>query len=319
MVVAPSLGAYMSWRWLRFFVIGFTFLLTPLMVVAETHALLIQGLGGEAWYQRQFDEQVELIGESLKGVIDEAHLTILDVSAARREAVVEWFDTVATGSVETDSVLIIMVGHGTFDGQEYKFNISGPDLTSGDIRENLDRLAVQGKVLLNTSSSSGALLELLSGESTTLLTATKNGNERNATRFGRFFARALGDTGADLDKNQKISLQEAFDHAERATSDFYDEEGLLATEHAQLSDSSGAQLAARMTLANLGGAESLQHSPELTQLIEERDQIDREVESLRLQRIGMSDEDYQFVFQSLMLELISVQDEIELLEGGDVE
>jgi hypothetical protein len=309
----------MNWRWLRVLVSGATFLLASHTATAETHALLVQGLGGEEWYQRQFDEQLDLIGESLKGVVDEAHLTILGGSEARRTAVMDWFDTVASNLDETDSVLIILVGHGTFDGREYKFNISGPDLTATDIQENLDRLEVQAKVILNTSSSSGALLELLSGESTTLLTATKNGNERNATRFGRFFARALVDTSADLDKNQKISLQEAFDHAERATSDFYDEEGLLATEHAQLSDPSNTQLATRMTLANLGSAESVQQSPELSRLIEERDQIDRDVESLRLQRIGMSDDDYQFVFQSLMLELISIQDEIELLEGGDVE
>ena len=309
----------MSWRQLRCLVSGVTIILMPHAVAADTYALLIQGLGGEAWYQRQFDEQVDLIGESLKGVVDDTNLIIFRAAEARREAFVAWFDTVASTSEETDSVLIILVGHGTFDGQEYKFNISGPDLTAADLQQNLDRLEVQTKVLINTSSSSGALLEILSDESTTLLTATKNGNERNATRFGRFFARALVDPGADLDKNQKISLQEAFDHAERATIDFYDEEGLLATEHPQLNDSSNAQIAARMTLANLGSAESFERSPELSRLMEERDQIDRDVESLRLQRIGMSDGDYQLVFQSLMLELISIQDEIELLEGGDVE
>lgn len=309
----------MSWRRLRYLISCVVIILTSYSAVAETHALLVQGLGGENWYQRQFDEQVDLIGESLKGVIDEDRLTILGVPEARRKAVVDWFDTVASTAGETDSVLIILVGHGTFNGQEYKFNISGPDLTAVDLQQNLDRLGVQAKVLINTSSSSGALLEILSDESIILLTATKNGNERNATRFGRFFARALDDPGADLDKNQKISLQEAFEHAERATINFYDEEGLLATEHAQLNDSSNAQLAARMTLGNLGSTEGFERSPELSQLIEGRDQIDRDVESLRLQRIGMSDADYQLVFQSLMLELISIQDEIELLKGGDVE
>jgi hypothetical protein len=66
----------MSWRQLRCLVSGVTIILMPHAVAADTYALLIQGLGGEAWYQRQFDEQVDLIGKSLKGVVDDTNLTI---------------------------------------------------------------------------------------------------------------------------------------------------------------------------------------------------------------------------------------------------
>ena len=300
-------------------IVGMLVLLYPPWVSAETHTLLVQGLSGEAWYQRQFDEQSNMIGEALKSVVGEPQLTILKGSDANREVVIDWFDGVAANADDDDSALVVLIGHGTFDDVEYKFNIPGPDLSLADLQQGFSRIGVQAKVLINTSSSSGALLDALKEDSITLLTATKNGRERNATRFGRFFARALVEFAADLDKNQKISLQEAFDYAERATNDFYDSEGLLATEHALLQGAEEGQLAGRMTLANLGGQDTLNQSPELKGLFDERDQLDREIESLRLRRIGMSEQDYEYAFQFLMLDLIAVQDEIEMLEDANGE
>ncbi|MBT5032512.1 MAG: hypothetical protein HOM55_09495 [Proteobacteria bacterium] len=296
-------------------IVGMLLLLNTPSASAETHTLLVQGLGGEAWYQRQFDEQADTIGEALKSVVGEPQLTILRGSDANRQVVMDWFDGIAVNADDDDSALVVLIGHGTFDDVEYKFNIPGPDLSFSDLQQGFSQINVPAKVLINTSSSSGALLDALKEEPITLLTATKNGRERNATRFGRFFARAFVETAADLDKNQKISLQEAFDYAERATNDFYESEGLLATEHAFLQQPGEGQIAGRMTLANLGSQDDSMQSPELIALFEQRDQLDLRIESLRLRRIGMGEQDYEYVFQILMLDLIMVQDEIDLLDG----
>ena len=34
-----------------------------------------------------------------------------------------------------------MIGHGTYDGEEYRFNLPGPDLTGTEIVQLLDQIA----------------------------------------------------------------------------------------------------------------------------------------------------------------------------------
>ena len=139
---------------------------------------------------------------------------------------------------------IVLIGHGTFNGREAKFNVRGPDFTDKDLAEwlkDFDRpLAV-----INTASSSAPFLKSLSGENRIVVTATKSAQEIFYTRFGEYFSEGIGGIeAADLDNDDQVSLLEAFLYAADRVASFYENEGRLATEHA-LIDDNGDELGTR--------------------------------------------------------------------------
>jgi hypothetical protein len=130
---------------------------------------------------------------------------------------------------------LVLLGHGTFDGKEAKFNLRGPDLSASDLAAWLKPFH-RPLAIINTSASSGPFLNRLSGEGRVVVTATRSGHEQSFARFGQYFSEAIGDPQADLDKDGQTSLLEAYLTAARGVAGFYDSEGRLATEHALLDD-----------------------------------------------------------------------------------
>ena len=70
-----------------------------------------------------------------------------------------------------DTVFIVLIGHGTFDGKIAKFNLPGPDMTPADFAPLLKKFASRRLVFVNTSSSSAPFVEALSGEGRTVVAA----------------------------------------------------------------------------------------------------------------------------------------------------
>ena len=295
---------------------------------AETQVVIIQGLAGEDYYQRHFDEQVEKISEASSKLVSGDNLLVLSGEAATRDQTLSSLQSITPNLTADDQLLVYLIGHGSFDGRDYKFNLSGADLTGAEILEALSQSSANN-VLINTTSSSGALLEPFEGSNVHLIAATKSGAERTATRFGRHFADALlvvevegisdATSSADLDKNQAVSLKEAFDFAVRETADFYESEGLLATENARIqmvTEGDADTLANSIKLANLIEQPDTESNPVLALLLAERDAIDRDIDTLRLRRIGMTEQDYLNRFQSLMIELAQIQFQIDKETGA---
>ena len=130
---------------------------------------------------------------------------------------------------------IVLVGHGTFDGKEAKFNLRGPDLAAGDLGEWLKPFR-RPLAIIDTSSASAPFLIKLAAPGRVVVSSTRSGNEQNYARFGKFFAEAIADPKSDLDKDGQVSLLEAFLSASQRTTEFYKTEGRLATEHALIDD-----------------------------------------------------------------------------------
>src|SRR3712207_2926226 len=135
-----------------------------------------------------------------------------------------------------DVVFVMLIGHGTFDGRAAKFNLPGPDMGPSDFAPLLARIPSK-VVFVNAASASGPFVTELSGPGRTIVTATRTGNERFATLFGGYFVHALVGDAADVDRNRRISILEAFDHARREVTRAYERAGIMATEHAILDDS----------------------------------------------------------------------------------
>ena len=130
---------------------------------------------------------------------------------------------------------LVLVGHGTFDGREAKFNLRGPDVSASELAQWLQPFK-RPVAVIDTSSASAPFLVKLAGANRVVVTSTRSGFEQNYTRFGQFFAEAIADPKSDLDKDGQVSLLEAFLSAAHRTGEFYKTEGRLVTEHALIDD-----------------------------------------------------------------------------------
>ena len=130
---------------------------------------------------------------------------------------------------------LVLIGHGTFDGKEAKFNLRGPDLSATDLAEWLKPFR-RPLAVIDCASSSGPFLNKLSATNRVIITATRSGYEQNYARFGEYISSAVADPQADLDKDGQTSLLEAFLMASRRVAEVYESAARLATEHALLDD-----------------------------------------------------------------------------------
>src|SRR5260221_3434041 len=115
---------------------------------------------------------------------------------------------------------LVLLGHGTFDGKEPKFNLRGDDLAASALAEGL-RPFKRPPVVVCGFSASGAFLKPLSAPDRVIVCATRSGSENNFARFGGYFSECIADPAADLDKDGETSVLEAWLAAARRTADFY--------------------------------------------------------------------------------------------------
>jgi hypothetical protein len=286
-------------------------LIVPALAAAELEVVIIEGLGGEERYVQDFAAQVTAIENAADALTSSSRIRVFRSGEFSRDDVIEYFAGLGERIRPDDRLALFLVGHGSFDEHEYKFNIAGPDLTDGDLFDLLDRSAAGSELIVNTSSSSGATLDRLKGDNRTLILATRSGVERHATRFGNYFVAALTDASADLDKNQLITADEAYQFAARQVSDYYERNGQLATEHPRIEGEQGA----RFSLARLGAARPARADSVLDRLLAERAQLNTDIEELRLRRDAMTPDAYQAELLNNMLELATVEEEIERREA----
>jgi hypothetical protein len=219
-----------------------------------------------------------------------------------------------------DVLFVFLIGHGTFDGTDAKFNLVGPDLDSVEWSALLK--AISGRVVLvNTSSASFPFLERLSGPRRIVITATDSPAQRYDTVFADYFIRALTDPAADLDKNDRVSIWEAFAAASAAVRRHYQQRGQLSTEHALLDDNGDGvgnevttpgddgSLASRTYLdESLPGAQPTDEV--LLKLLQRKATLEAEVEELKVRRQFLAPAEYAKEFERLMIELSQISHEI---------
>lgn len=278
---------------------------------AETRYLIVGGLGGQPDYAAQFDAQAQSLADAARASVPAENVVVLSGEAATTEAIETAFEELARTSAAADSVAVFLLGHGSYDGEQYKFNIPGRDLDGARFAELLEQLQAGSVLIVNATSASGAVLEDWAGEGRTVITATRSGAERNATRFGEYWAQALSSDAADLNKNGIITAREAFDFVERAVADSYDAEDALATEHPQLSGD-GAE---RFTAARLvPRAVATPAQRELTAALED---LEEQIAALRERRDTLPDDEYLNQLQTLLVELATTRRELDAQTGTD--
>ena len=289
--------------------------LAAVLVAAPAHAelyyLIVAGLGGESSYTEQFEKDATALADVARRTTAASRVMLLQGEQATREAIVSSFDTLRTRVKAADSLVVMLVGHGSYDGEAYKLNLPGPDIDGAELGKLLSAVPARSQLVINATSASGAILEPWAAEGRTLITATRSGFERNATRFAQHFAAALAAGSADINKNGVITAQEAFDYAARSVADSFANDGALATEHPQIAG--GA--AGRFTVARLASAapaiDAVATSPAVAALAVERDRLDNEIEALRGRRESLANDAYLAELQRLLVELAEVQGKID--------
>jgi hypothetical protein len=178
--------------------------------LADTYVLTVAGLGGEPEYEERFtalardaDRVFRAAGPRMHAItLAGRDATAVQVSAALRD--------IAREAQRRDTFVLLLIGHGSFDGWQYKLNLRGPDLSAAQLAVLCNAVAAEHQLIVNTTSASGGSVSALVRPGRAVIAATKSGTEKNATVFARYFLDALQDPTADVDKNDAVSALEAF-------------------------------------------------------------------------------------------------------------
>ena len=279
----------------------------------SAHLIIVVGLAGDPEHGELFKKWGATLASTSEklGVAPERVVQL--VGQTTRAQVEKAFDTIAKTASADDSVFIVLIGHGSYDGRTAKFNLSGPDMAPGDFAALLRRLPSKHVAFVNTASASGPFVEELKGPGRAIVTATRSGSEQFATLFGGYFVDAFSTDGADADKNGRVSLLEAFEYAKGEVARAYEREGLLATEHALIEDPE--KVASMLSLGSTRDTAALPTDPRLRALYTERRELERRVEALKLLKGGMDPQRYLKELESVATELAMKNREIRTAEA----
>jgi hypothetical protein len=269
---------------------------------ADLYYVIIGGLGGEPKYQELFDKEVQQLATVARRTTGNERVSVLSGQGATRAAVEKLLGSLRTKTKPSDTFALILVGHGSFDGEQYKMNLPGPDIDGDELLKLLAAIPARSQLIVNTTSASGATLDKWTRNGRMLITATRSGFERNATHFAEHWAKALADGSADVDKNGVITAQEAFDYASREVADGFTKAGTLATEHPQIKGDG----AARFVVARLQSA-PLPATPELAALDRQKSELEDKIADLRQRRESLAPDAYLNELQGLLVQLANVQ------------
>ena len=217
---------------------------------------------------------------------------------------------------------LVLLGHGTFDGKEPRFNLRGPDVSATDLAEWLKPIH-RRVAIIDAASASAPFMSKLSASNRVVVTATRSGYEQNYARFGLFISEAIADPNADLDKDGQTSLLEAFLAASRRVVEFYETEGRLATEHALIDDNGDGLgtpadwfrgIRAEKKAADNAPLDGLRahqfhlvrSGPEqkmAPEVRERRDKLELAIAGLRERKASLKEDDYFRQLEELLLEL----------------
>jgi hypothetical protein len=289
----------------------------------ERFAIVISGASGGQKYADNYSEWRATLAQALKEKLGfKAENVILlsedapsENNRSTRESVRRALSSVAGRLKADDLAMIVLIGHGTIDGPDAKFNLVGPDLDAHEWAQLLDKLPGR-LIFVNTSGSSYPFLRELSGPNRVVITATDSGPQRFDTVFPQFFAVAFDQPTADTDKNGRISIWEAFAYASHGVAQWYDEHGQLATEHAVIDDN-GDRTGKEAQVPGLDGgfASTVYLDPDpadatndavLAQLQQRKAEIEARIEALKRRKDSMPSAEYEAEFEKLAVELARV-------------
>jgi hypothetical protein len=314
--------------------------------IGDRFGLIIGGIGGQEQYtekyfsytSRMYEWLVDSLGypeSKITYLFSEPSFDSLRIDdLASAENVRKAFDRLAGEMKAEDQAYVFLAGHGSFDGDWSKFNLVGPDLKDLDFAELLERLPTNKVVFVNTASASGPFVKSLSGDGRVIITATKSGTQVFETNFGDFFLDAITSEEADFNKDERVSMREAFVFAKTEQDKWFEDERRVRAEHPLLDDngdgegsqkldeSEDGQWASRVylnplspelqnTLQSLAsGAQTAQDSLLLKKLA-----LEQKIEDLKARKNQTDVSDYAKQLEELLVDLARTTQKLKNSEG----
>ncbi len=310
-------------------------------VDAQTRVVIVSGLGGEQKYSTEFGVEAIALATALHdrfGVPDSNIVWFSEDSVSRapryrgQSTKVNIEKAIAAFAAQAEPAsqfVLVLIGHGAGEGADTRISIPGPDIDATDIARLFSAFPTQRVALINLTSASGDMIPVVAGANRVVITATKTAFERNESHFGQYFVEAFAKDGADVDKDGRVSLLEAFRYAVLETKRFYDNASLLQTEHAQLADGGATQgtgdptgragdgALARRFFLDAGKVATLAaaNDPKLAALYGEQYALQEQIDQVRAKQGQMSADAYDTALEPLLISLARKSLEIRTLEG----
>jgi hypothetical protein len=290
----------------------------------SVYSVTVAGLVGEPDYEQRFTAGANDLDKLLKAAGADVHVYTLTGTAATRARLTQVLGQVAHDARPEDDFVLTLIGHGSFDGVEYKFNLVGPDVSAAELAELCNRVAARRQLIVNTTSASGGSIAALRRPGRAVIASTKSGTEKNATVFARYWVEALQDPSADVDKNESVSALEAFQYADRKTAEFYTAQKRLATEHAVFEDtgkgepvrapsvdSGEGRLLSSLILVRSGDTQKAAFDSTKRDLLAKKEDVERQIDLLKYQKAAMLQNDYEQQLKALLVGLARIQAELD--------
>lgn len=292
---------------------------------ADTYSLIVSGASGGPPYVERYRSWRQTLVDALRAQPEfrDEHLIVLaetpapGVGRASRAGVTDAIGRLRRRMTADSDLLVVLLGHGTYDGVDARFNLVGPDLAAADWRRLLDSLPGRS-VFVNTTASSFPFVGALARADRVVIAATGAPVQRYDTVFPRFFVQAFADPAADGDRDGRVSVWEAFASSSARVRRWYEQEGRLAAERAVLDDSgdgvggdaeqpgADGRLAARMFVGAGVERPAPTTDPVLAPLVARRDDLARRVARLVARKDAMAAAAYARELEQALIELARV-------------
>ena len=303
--------------------VGIILILAALPLHATVYYVTVSGLGGEPDYEQRFTANAVELDKIFKAASG-AHVYTLTGAQATKARLSETMAIIARQAKPEDDLIVTLIGHGSYDGVEYKFNLVGPDVSASELAGMCDRVQSRRQLIVNTTSASGGSVAALQRAGRGVIASTKSGTEKNATVFARYWVEALEDPTADVDKSDAISAIEALTYADKKTAAFYETQKRLATEHAVFEDTGRGEavkvnaaqgrqgaLLASLTVVRIGTAQAAMSDPAKRELMMKKEELEQKIDVLKYQKAAMEPGEYKKQLTDALLQLAKVQGELE--------
>jgi hypothetical protein len=313
---------------LRIGIIAFfaLFVSASAVLAGERYAMIVTGASGADAYEQKYLAWRTTFTTTLRDAFNydpERIITLAEregpgVQKATRENVQRALGDLRKRLNKDDQLLVLLIGHGTsLDGEEAKFNLVGPDLNASEWADLLKPLPGR-LVFVDTTGASFPFLRRLAGRGRVVLTATDSAAQQFETVFPEFFVKAFEDAAADLDKNGRVSMWEAFTYASGGVRQWFEQKGQLPTERPLLDDT-GAGIGrgeamnagtdgavARITYLEPDAALALPADTELAVLVKRRAELESLLEELKARKESTSPDQYDAELEKLLIEISRV-------------
>ena len=295
--------------------------LVPSLGLADSSALIIQGVGGSDEYTAKFAKWAmgthNVLIEEFGFAKD--HVVVIAGDESRKAAVEKAFEDFKKQVKPDDTFILFLIGHGSFD-TDYKLNIMGQDLTGAEYGKLIDSLKPGRSIIVGGTTASGGLFESMSARNRIIVAAARSGEKEEGMFYEHFLAGMKG-LAADENKDKKISVWEAFKFASAGIERVYKEQTRLQTEHPGLSANGAPQVAsntseqeapvlARVTSLNADRVATVS-DPRLQALLTEKRAIEQRIETLRLDKNLLPEAEYDKRLEDLIVELTRKNQQIQ--------